>query len=115
MDKLSTYYNATGGWYLKIDSKIAPRITVQAEGNTFAFYLWNDDCTKAEKLFVVYMLTGQNREEQSLSDGKFVLLKTDTAVYAATLEASAAEYAITQESLIGSFSLIHQDWNSGEM
>ena len=115
MDKLYTYYNATGGWYLKIDSQLAPHITVQAEASTFAFYLWNENCTKAEKLFTIYTLTGQNREEQSLSDGKFVLLKTDTAIYSATIEDIAVEYAITQESLIGSFSQIHQDWNSGEM
>ena len=115
MDKLYTYYNAAGGWYLKIDSKLAPRITVQAEANTFAFYIWNDNYTDVEKLFTVYTLTGQNREEQSLSDGKFILLKTDTAMYSATIEETAAEYAITQESLIGSFSQIHQDWNSGEM
>ena len=115
MDKLYTYYNATGGWYLKIDRALASRITVQVEASTFAFYLWNENYTKAEKLFTIYTLTGLNREEQSLSDGKFVLLKTDTAIYSATLESAAAEYAITQESLIGSFSLIHQDWNSGEM
>lgn len=115
IDKLYTYYNAAGGWYLKIDSKLAPRITVQAESNTFAFYLWDDHYTKAEKLFTIYTLTGQNREEQSLSEEKFVLLKTDTAIYAATLERNADKYAISQESLIDSFSQIHQDWNSGEM
>jgi len=115
MDKLYTYYNAAGGWYLKIDSKIAPRITVQLESNTFAFYIWDAHCTKAEKLMTVYTLTGQNRDEQSLSDGRFVLLKTDTAVYAADLETIAADYGINREGLIGSFSLIHQDWNSGEM
>lgn len=115
MDKLYTYYNAAGGWYLRINSKLAHRITVQAETNTFAFYIWNDNCTKAEKLFTIYTFTGQNREEQSLSNGKFILLKTDTAIYSATLESITAEYGITQESLIGSFSLIHQDWNSGEM
>ena len=115
MDKLYTYYNATGGWYLKIANKLSSRITVQADNNTFAFYLWNDNCTKAEKVFTIHTLTGQNRDEQSLSDGKFVLLKTDTAIYSATVEAVAAENGITQEILIGSFSLIHRDWNSGEM
>ncbi len=115
LDKLYTYYNAGGGWFLKIDNKLAPRITVQVESNTFAFYLWNANFTKAEKLFTIYTLTGQNREEQSLSNHKFILLKTDTTIYSATLEGSADKYAITQESLIGSFSLIHRDWNSGEM
>lgn len=115
MDKLYTYYNATGGWYLKIDDKLAPRITVQLESNTFAFYLWDESCTNAQKLMTVYVLTGQNRDEQSLAYGRFVLLKTDTVVYSASVEAIAADYGVTQESLIGSFSLIHRDWNSGEM
>lgn len=115
IDKLYTYYNAPGGWYLKINNKLAPRITVEVESNTFTFYLWNRDYTNAEKLFTVFTLTGQNREEQSLSNEKFVLLKTDTTIYSATLESTAEKYAITQEGLIASFSLIHQDWNSGEM
>lgn len=115
IDKLYTYYNAAGGWYLKINNKLAPRITVEIESNTFAFYLWNTDYTNAEKLFTVFILTGQNREEQSLSDQKFVLLKTDTTIYSATLESAAEKYTITQESLVDSFSQIHQDWNSGEM
>lgn len=115
MDKLYTYYNAAAGWYLRFNGKIASRITVQAEANTIAFYLWDENYTQADKLFTVFTLTGQNREEQSLSDGKFLLLKTDTTIYSATLESTADKYAITRESLIGSFSLIHQDWNSGEM
>ena len=73
IDKLYTYYNSAGGWYLKINNKLAPRITVEVESNTFTFYLWNADYTNAEKLFTVFTLTGQNREEQSLSDEKFVL------------------------------------------
>lgn len=115
MDKLCTYYNSAGGWYLKIDSKRAPRITVQVEANMFVFYLWNKDFTKAEKIFTIYTLTGQNRDEQSLSDEKFVLLKTDTTIYSATIEVDADKYGITKENLIGSFSLIYQEWNSGEM
>ena len=71
--------------------------------------------TKAEKLFTIYTLTGQNREEQSLADGRFILLKTDTTIYSATIEGDADKYAITQENLIGSFNQIYQEWNSGEM
>ena len=115
MDKLCTYYNSSGGWYLKINNKLAPRITVKEESSTFGFYLWNKDYSKAEKLFTIYTLTGQNREEQSLADGRFILLKTDTTIYSATIERDADKYAITQENLIGSFNQIYQEWNSGEM
>lgn len=115
MDKLYTYYNAAGGWYLKLDDKLAPRITVRLESNTFEFYLWDENCIQAQKLVTVYVLTGQNRDEQSLADGKIILLKTDTVVYSATLEEAAADYGITKDSITASFSLIHLDWNSGEM
>lgn len=114
-DKMFTYYNTAAGWYLKLDDKIAPRITVQQESNTFVFYLWDDLCLNAEKLLTIHALTGQNREEQGVADGKFVLLKTDSVVYAATLESVASSCGITKENLSNNFSLIQRDWNFGEM
>ncbi len=115
VNKLYTYYDSVGGWYLELEESIAPRMTVRCQSNIYEFYQWNGDYSAAQKLMTVYMLTGQNREEQSLADGRFVLTKTDSVTYAATLEAAAAEYSITQESLIRSFYLIHRDWNTGEM
>lgn len=115
VDKLYTYYDSAGGWYLKLDAQLAPRITVRCLGNTYEFYVWNADYSSARKWMTVYTLTGQNREEQSISDGRFVLLKTDTVIYSASLETAAVGSQITQESLIRSFSLIHRDWNTGEM
>jgi len=114
-NKLYTYYDATGGWYLELDENLIPRITVKRQANVFEFYLWSEDYSVAQRLMTIYTLTGQNREEQSVADGRFVLLKTDTVTYAASLDAAAANYQITQQSLIRSFCLIHRDWNSGEM
>ena len=62
----------------------------------------------------VYTLTGQNREEQSIADGRFVLMKTDTVIYSAKLETVANAYYITQQSVIHSFRLIQKEWNTGE-
>lgn len=114
-DKLYTYYNSADGWYLELKDELAARISVKLEPNVFTFYLWNEDYSATQKLVTIYTLTGQNRDEQSLMDGRFTLLKTDTVIYAAMLEAEAADHAITQESLISSFSLIQRDWNTGEM
>ena len=114
-DKLYTYYDATGGWYLELDKALVDRITVNRQANICEFYLWNQEYSTAQKLMTVYTLTGQNREEQSLANGRFVLLKTDTVTYAASLDAAAANYNITQQSLNDSFNLIHRDWNTGEM
>ena len=115
VDKLYTYYDSVGGWYLVLDEILAPRISVRCLGNTYEFYLWNVGYSRAQKLMTIHMLTGQNREEQSVADGRFVLLKTDTVIYSASLENVAADYRVTQNSLVQSFSLIHRDWNMGEM
>ena len=114
-DKLYTYYDAAGGWYLELDKALVDKITVNRQANVCEFYLWNQDSSAAQKLMTVYTLTGQNREEQSLTNGRFVLLKTDTVTYAASLDVAAAGCNITQQSLSDSFNLIHMDWNSGEM
>ncbi|MBE7001793.1 MAG: hypothetical protein E7421_03720 [Ruminococcaceae bacterium] len=114
-EKLYTYYDATGGWYLELDKALAPRVTVERKTNLFEFYIWNEDYSLAQKVLTIYTLTAQNREEQSLADGRFVLMRTDTVTYAASLDAAAANYQITKESIVSSFRLIHRDWNSGEM
>lgn len=114
-NKLYTYYDSVGGWYLEIDSDLIPRITVQCTANAFHFYLWNEGYTETEALFTIYILTGQNHEEQSGEEERIVLMGTDTVTYAASLSPAAANYGITQQTLLRSFSLIHRDWNSGEM
>ncbi len=113
-DKLYTYYDSEGGWYLELDSFLAHRMTVRCLGNQYEFYLWNETYSLAQKLMTVYILTGQNRGEQSVADGRFVLVKTDTVTYSAKLEPEAAKYQITQENLVRSFYLIHREWNTGE-
>ena len=62
----------------------------------------------------IYAFTGQNREEQGLSDGRFILQKTESVVYAASLEEVAQEYDLTQENSVYCFRLIQQDWKTGE-
>lgn len=114
-NKCYTYYDSVGGWYLELDKAIAPQIAVQCSANVFDFYLWNADYSEAQKLLTIHILTGQNREEQSFANGRFVLYRTDTVTYAASLDAAAAGCNITQESLIRSFYLVHRDWNTGEM
>ncbi len=110
--KLFTYHDFVGGWYLELDESIAPRIAVRYEGNACAFYLWDDTYSSHQKLMTIYSLSGQNRE--ILNEEKFVLLKTDTVIYAVTLEEISADYGITQESLLSDFHLIRQAWKTGE-
>lgn len=115
VNKLYTYHNFVGGWYLQLDKTIAKRITVSQMGNSYEFSLWNSSLTETEKLFTIYVLTGQKREEQAVTDNRFVVFKTDTTIYAGNLEVASAAYGISKESLIESFQLILQDWKTGEI
>ena len=111
--KKTTFHNYAGGWYMELDSTLALRMTVDQIGNTYIFYMWNEDYTEYQSLFTVYVMTGSDRETQAKSDNRFPLYVTDDVVYSARLESAAAGFGITKERLIHSFSLIYQDWRSG--
>ena len=113
-DKLHTFHNYAGGWYVQLDSAWAERVTIEQMGNTYIFYLWNEEFSEAAPLFTIYVMTGSDRESQARADKRFLLYRTDEVVYAARLEPIAAENGITKESMINSFSPIHQDWRTGE-
>ncbi len=115
VDKQYTYHNFVGGWYIQLTETLAPMITVSQKGNSYEFSLWNPSFTETELLFTIYVLTGQKREEQAVTDNRFAIYKTDTTIYAGNLEVASAAYDISKESLIQSFQLILQDWKTGEI
>lgn len=114
VDKMCTYHNFVGGWYLQVSSQLAQRLVVLHQGYQTEFYIWNEKFTETTKLMTVYAFTGQNREEQGLSEGRFILQKTDSVVYAASLEEAAQHYDLTQDSVVYCFRLIQQNWKTGE-
>lgn len=113
-NKMFTFHNFMGGWYLKLHSGWASRITVEQNNGEYQFYLWDDSYQTAAPLFTVYVFTGRNRDEEAVKDGRFALYRAEGIAYAASLEELSAEYDITEEYLIESFRLIRQDWQTGE-
>lgn len=114
IDKLYSYHNYVGGWYMCLDSELAPRMSVVQQGSSYEFSIWDEKEEVSEKLMTVYVLTGQKRDEQAAIDNRFVLHRTESTVYAANLEVASASYGISKDGLINSFRLILQDWNTGE-
>ncbi len=112
--KLYTYHNFMDGWYLILSSSWASRLTVQRSGNDYVFLIWDETYTDAQPVFTIYPLTGQEREEESAGNDRFVLLRTESVVYSATLDAQAERFGITQEQMMRAFYLIQQDWKTGE-
>ncbi len=107
--KLHTFHNYLGGWYVTLEGEWAARVGVIQQGGTYSFHVWNQDFTQSQQIMALFVLTGDDREEQALADRRFVLHRTESVVYAAKLEASSVPYGITQDSLIECFQLIRQD------
>ncbi len=114
-NKLYTYHNYLGGWYLRLDERWAPRISVRAEDGGYGFYLWDETFVQPQKIFTVFELTGQDREEQAVKDNRFVLYRSESTVYSARLEVASGSINISREDMVDSFDLMHQEWNTGEM
>lgn len=114
VNKMYTYHNFVGGWYMELESRWAPRLAVRNLGYQYEFYLWDEDYGNPEKIMTVYILTGQNREEQAAEKDRFVLLRTDSVIYAASLSEGASTYGLSWDDVVDSFHLIQQDWKTGE-
>jgi len=114
MDKLNSFHNFSGGWYLQLDGDWINQLTINQVGSTYAFYMWDDGFGEAEAVFTIYALSGSDRENQAEEDGRFVLYRSMDVIYAARLESGHGVYGFDEEYLINSFHMIHQDWKSGE-
>ena len=114
IDKLYTFHNYPGGWYLPLSSVWASRVTVEQSQGQYRFLLWDESYKKTQPLFTVYVFTGTDRDALAVAQGRFVLSRAEGVAYAAELEEAAPEYGITENSLIEGFRLIRQDWQTDE-
>lgn len=108
-----TYHNFSQGWFLELDEAAVPRMCVKQDGDgQYGFYL--QEGQDLQKLWTIYVLTGQDRSAQAAQDYRFVLMKTDTVVYAGELEDAARLMGVNDEQLQQAFHLIQSDWNTGD-
>lgn len=108
-----TYHNFSQGWFIELDEAAVPRMCVKQDGDgQYGFYL--QEGRDLQKLWTIYVLTGQDRSAQAAQDYRFVLMKTDTVVYAGELEDAARLMGVNDEQLQQAFHLIQSDWNTGD-
>ena len=113
-DKLFTYHNYVGGWYLQLSNTWASRASVDLTEGAYTFYVWNESYDLARELFTLYVFTGASRDEDVSRDGRFALYRSEGIAYGAKLADAAVEYGLTEEKLTECFRLIRQDWQTGE-
>ena len=109
VDKLCTFHNFAGGWYLKLESNWASYLTMEKLGNSYTFYMWNENFDQVTILFTISEHAGSDREFQATQNNRFVLQRAEGITYAGKLELGAALYGFTEEYLVNSFRLIPQD------
>lgn len=114
VDKLFTFHNYAGGWYFQLNRDWVSRVTVVQTGQAYDFYIWDVGFSKAEKILTIYAYTGSDREDHVIENGHFVLYRTESVVYAGSLEDRAYDYGISRDDVINGFHLIHQEWKTGE-
>lgn len=114
VDKLFTFHNYVGGWYLQLDNQWASRVSVEQKEDAFIFYLWDETYQEATPLFHLYVFTGSDRDQLATEEGRFPVYRTEGVAYAGKLDVGAVDYGITEDYLIQSFHLIRQDWQMGE-
>lgn len=112
VDKVYTYHNFAGKWYLEIDGGLSKQLVVTQKGSSYEFGMIRPG-HEPQKLMTLYVLTGQKREEQAVQDNRFVVHRNESTIYAVKLEVASANYGMTQESLVSGFHPIVQDWNTG--
>jgi hypothetical protein len=114
VDKVHTYHNFSGGWYLQIPSTWTARISVRQVGTRLELSLAHEKTGAPEKVITVYTLRGDRREEEAKEDNRFILHRENDVIYAARLEVAAAKNGITSDMIRNDFHLIHHDWKTGE-
>lgn len=112
-DKMYTFHNFDGGWYLQLDPFLTPRISVIQQDSSFVFYLWDEQFRQSEVLMTVHSLTGADREEEASRLGYYVLNRSEGAIYAVETENIALEMGLLPELLAESFHRIQMDWKNG--
>ena len=113
-DKMYTFHNFDGGWYLHLDKFLTPRISVIQQDSSYVFYLWDESFENADILMTVHTLTGPQREEEASAQGYYVLHRAEGIMYALKTEEIAMELGLFPEVLAESFHLIQMDWKNGE-
>lgn len=114
VNKLYTFHDFLGGWYVKLDSQWAERVTMIRKDGSYIFLMWDEHFETAVRVFSIDVFTGNTRDEDAQKDGRFPLYRSEGIAYAGKLEKYAPEYGITKEYLIESFRMIRQERRTEE-
>ena len=117
-DKLTTYHNYAGGWYVVLPEAWRDQISVLPGGDgagasSYVFGLWNSE-GNMERLFTIYAFSGEDRETRAGESSNFELGRKDDVIYCAALGTGTEAGTLTQEDVTALFHFIQIAWKTGE-
>ena len=107
-EKLLTYHNYSGGWYLTVPKEWATKLSVSRAGGEYSFY--RTEGFNPVLLFRITAFTGENRERTAHEKGWEKLTEKGEMLYVCAM----GEGGLSIEDVRDMFHLIRVDWNTGE-
>jgi hypothetical protein len=117
----STYHCYTDGWYFTLPTEWRKNISIRREsslpGERATVFSTLDENGKETDLLTVYTLSDENRIDRAKLNNRFVLLSSQTTIYAAELNTDGDNAATESEKqeIINRFHLIYTEWNTGDL
>lgn len=111
---LTTIHNYTDGWYFVIDDSWVNQITIRRDTapgtRSIVFSVINSDNTTTDFL-TISALTGDNREDNSISGNRFLLLSSGEVSYTGEIVSDLSlPFELTKELVSQCFHLVYSDW-----
>ena len=117
----STYHSYTDGWYFTLPTEWRKNLTVRREsslpGERATVFSTVDGSGKRTDLLTIYTLSDENRIDRAKLNSRFVLLSSQTTIYAAELNTESGTTADEnqKQEIIERFHLIYTEWNTGDL
>ncbi len=118
--KMTTYHNYSDGWFIVLPEEWENQLTisygtVESGISGYTFSRWNGADEDPEPIFTIYAFSGEDRNTEASSGGRFLLSERGDVTYAASFGSCEWADDLTEEDLKAMFRYIQIDWNSGEV
>lgn len=117
----TTYNNYADSWYLVLPREWIGSICVSREDGaagerTIVFSTLGEEGGRGEDFLAIYTLTGANRRERGVYDGRFILREEEETVYAAKIltDEKAFTLPLSVALLRENFRFLFSEWVTGE-
>ncbi len=117
----TTFNNFADSWYLTLEREWIGHVAVSREEaaggeRMIIFSTLNDEGGRGTDFVEIYTLTGENRAERAVADGRFILYEEGETVYAAKILAYQEETGlpVSPQQLRTDFGMTYSEWVTGE-